>query len=413
MFSSLPDGGSSRWRIRFFCLFALLSLGLVAGCGSSDEGSGTSGGDGDGGKYRIALIQSYSGNDWQNSSANLIKATAATAPWKDKVEFVHHIAGTDPQKQSKLITDEISAGADALVLYPISLTAINPAIKKACDQGVLVVNYDSWTEEPCSYNVHNDPYEIGKERASWMAEHLDGSGTIAEITGVAGTAFDTLHQKGVDDALKDYPDIKLVAREQGLWAQPAARDAITKIMSAHPDLDGVIIQVGCWGATEQQIQLGDEPIPCAGNTSHGHLWQMFPKSELPGKGINLPSIAVSETTYTGGLAFLQAFNMLEGGEEAQAERCHETVVPPVVYRAEDLKLGEDETQFGNVFPPDHKPEIPPGMLANYYTPLIGQGLLASLTGKSDQVSEPIPPELVGGDDNIDGTADEKEACLVP
>lgn len=408
MVSSFKGNTSRHRRLALMVLGGLLTAVMVAGCGSSSGGSG-----GEDGKYRIALIQSYSGNDWQNASANLIKATAATAPWKDNVEFVHHIAGTDPQKQSKLITDEVSAGADALVLYPVSPTAINPAVKKACDQGLIVVNYDSWTEEPCSYNVHNDPYKMGQERAKWLAEEIGGSGKIAEITGVPGTAFDELHQQGVDDALKEYPDIELAAREPGLWAQPGARDAITKITSAHPDLDGVIIQVGCWGATEQQIELGDDPIPCAGNTSHGHLWQMFPKSELPEQGIDLPSIAVSETTYTGGLAFAQAYNMLEGGEEAVAERCHETVVPPVVYNKEDLTLGNDETKFGNVFPPDHKPEIPPGMLANYYTPLLGQGLLASLTGESDQVSKPVPPEKVGGDDTIDGQAEHESDCLVP
>lgn len=401
-------------RSPLLALALAVSLAALAGCGGSGDGGdgATAAGGGKGDTFRIALIQSYSGNDWQNASANLIKALAATPPYSEKVDFQHHIAGTDPQKQSKLITDEVSAGADALVLYPISPTAINTAVKKACDQGVLVVSYDSWTEEPCSYNVHVDVEKLAAARAEWLAEHLKGKGEIAEIFGVSGTAFSTIHEKSVDETLAEYPEIKMVAREEGQWSQPGARDAISKIISAHPDLDGVIIQVGCWGATEQLLAEGHDPIPCAGNVSMGHLWQMLPKGTVD-TAIGLPSLAGSETTFTGALAFLQAYNMLEGGEKAVEERCHETIIDPIVYTNEDLKLGDDPTRIGNVYPPDHKPKLSPGFLANFYSPLVGQGLEASVRGVSDQIQKPAEPEKTGGDDQIDGIAEEQESCLVP
>jgi ribose transport system substrate-binding protein len=388
---------------------ALAALALGA-CGSDEESSDSAGGGGD--KFKIALIQSYSGNDWQNASANLVKALASTPPYKDEVEFDHQIAGTDPQKQSKLITDEVSAGADALVIYPISPTAINTAVKKACDQGVIVVNYDSWTEEPCSYNVHVDVQKLAKARADWLAEHLGGEGKIAEIIGVAGTAFDTIHQKAVDEALKAHPGIELAAREEGFWAQPGARDAITKIISAHPDLDGYIAQVGCWGATQKLLSMNKEMLPCAGDVSMGHLRMMLKKGSTAG-AIGLPSVAGSETTFTGALAFLQAYNMLKGGDDAKEQRCHETIIDPIVYANEDLKVGDDPKRIGNVYPEDHVPSVPPGFFANFYSPLVGQGLNASLSGTSDQLEKPVAPEKTGGDDTVDGIADEQDACLVP
>lgn len=406
--SSASPSRRPRWFSAAVATVILASLTILTGCG----GGGSNGASADGsGKFRISLIQSYSGNDWQNASANLIEAVAKTAPYSDKVEFTHQIAGTDPQKQSKLITDEVSAGADALILYPISPTAINTAVKKACDQGVLVVNYDSWTEEPCSYNVHPDGQKLGTSRAEWIAEHLGGKGKIAEIYGVAGTAFNTIHEEAVDEALEAYPGIEMVAREEGLWSQPGARDAIAKIISAHPDLDGVIIQLGCWGAIEKLIDLGHDPIPCAGSVSTGHLRMMLPKGEVP-TAIALPSLAASETTFTGALAFLQAYNMLEGGEKAVEERCHETIIDPIIYSNDDLVLGDDPTQFGNVYGPDHRPNVEPGFMATFYSPLVGQGLNASLNGDSDQIQKPAAPEMVGGDENPDGTS-EGESCPVP
>jgi ribose transport system substrate-binding protein len=397
----------SVWSIAACAVVALGAVG-VAGCGGSDDNGGGSGGD----KVKIALIQSYSGNDWQNASANLVKALAASPQFKDKIEFEHHIAGTDPQKQSKLITDEISAGADALVLYPISPTAINPAVKKACEQDVIVVSYDSWTEEPCSYNVHVDVQKLAAARADWLAKHLKGRGNVAEIIGVAGTAFDTIHQKSVDEALKKYPNIKLIAREEGMWSQPGARDAITKIISAHPDLDGFIAQVGCWGSTEKLLQLGKQMLPCAGDVAMGHLRMMLPKGSTDG-AIGLPSVAGSETTFTGALAFLQAYTLATGGEEAKKERCHETIIDPIVYENKDLKVGDDPTRIGNVYPTDHVPSVPPGFFANFYSPLVGQGLNASLSGTPDPVGKRQPPQRTAGDDKVDGIADKQDACMVP
>lgn len=389
-------------------LLAALTL-LVAACGSSDDDSD----GGKGGKLKIGLIQSYSGNDWQNSAANLVKAVAATPPYSEKVELSHQIAGTDPQKQSKLITDEVSAGADALVIYPVSPTAINTAVKKACDQGVIVVSYDSWTTEPCSYNVISSGRDLAKARVTWLAEHLNGKGKIAEIIGVAGTAFDTIHQEEVDRLLKDYPGIEMVAREEGFWSQPGARDAISKIIAAHPDLDGYIAQVGCWGATEKLIDEGHDPLPCAGADSMGHLRMMLPKGEDPA-AIGLPSVAATINTYIGALAFMQAVELVEGGEKAAEERCHETLNDPKVWTNDDIHLGNDPTKEGNVYPSDGSPKVPPGFIADFYSPLVGQGLQAALTGRSDQITEPAEPVEARGDDTIDGLAESDERhCMLP
>lgn len=400
---------AKRLTHRFVLLTALLvaCAATLAACGSSGGSSETSGG----GKFKIALIQSYSGNEWQNASTNLIKALTKTAPWSEKVDFDHQIAGTDPQKQSKIITDEVSAGADALIVYPISPTAINTAIRKACDQGVIVVNYDSWTEEPCSYNVHADIQKMAAERAEFVAEALDGKGKVAEISGVAGTTFNTVHEEAVDEVFQKYPGIELVAREDGEWAQSGAREAIAKLISAHPDIEGYVAQIGCWGGTQKLQDLGHEPLPCGGDMATGHLRMMLPKGEIP-QAIGLQSQGSSESTFTGALAFLQAYNMLEGGEEAAEKRCHETIISPSEVTNETVSLGEDQKKAGNVYGPDHKPEVNPEFLADFYSPLVGQGLEASLKGVSDQISKPTEPEEVSGDDKIDGVA-KGGSCLVP
>jgi ABC-type sugar transport system, periplasmic component len=105
-------------------------------------------------KFKIFLSMSYIGNDWQAEAANMLKAMALHKDYADKVDLQVQVAGPNAQKQIQQINSMVQAGADAIVVYPISPTALNNAVKNACAKGVVVIAYDSIISEPCAYNVH-------------------------------------------------------------------------------------------------------------------------------------------------------------------------------------------------------------------------------------------------------------------
>ena len=105
--------------------------------------------------YKVFLDMSYSGNSWQASAANGIKALAGTPPYDKTVEFKTVISGTDVQHQISDLQSMIAAGANAIIVYPLSPTALNRVIKQACAKKILVFAYDSTVTEPCAYNVSN------------------------------------------------------------------------------------------------------------------------------------------------------------------------------------------------------------------------------------------------------------------
>ncbi|HVC17559.1 MAG TPA: substrate-binding domain-containing protein, partial [Rhodanobacter sp.] len=125
-------------------------------------------------KYKIYLSMSYIGNDWQAEAANDVKALAASSSMKDKVDLRVQVAGPNAQRQIQQINAMVQAGANAIVVYPISPTALNEAVKAACDKGVTIVAYDSVIEEPCAYNVHVDQYKWGQLTMEWLAKKLGG-----------------------------------------------------------------------------------------------------------------------------------------------------------------------------------------------------------------------------------------------
>src|SRR6478736_2238373 len=86
-------------------------------------------------KYKVYLDMSYSGNIWQAAAANGIKALASTPPYDKLIDFKTVISGTDVQKQISDLQSMIAAGANAIILYPLSPAALNRVIQQASKKG--------------------------------------------------------------------------------------------------------------------------------------------------------------------------------------------------------------------------------------------------------------------------------------
>ena len=77
--------------------------------------------------YRIAVSNSYIGNEWRVEMINFMQAYAAKN-LKGKVELTVNNSGTDAQKQIAVITDMISDGVNAILVNPASDTALDAVL---------------------------------------------------------------------------------------------------------------------------------------------------------------------------------------------------------------------------------------------------------------------------------------------
>jgi ribose transport system substrate-binding protein len=203
-----------------------------------------------------------------------------------------------------------------------------------------------------------------------LANELHGHGDIAMITGVPGTSVDTQRTAAALALFHRYPKIHVVASVPGMWDQAVGKTALAQIYASHPHLDGLWMQVGCYSAVLLEQQSHKPIIPCAGESSNGHRFFMLPKSQ---GGIGLRSISYGSPPYSGALALKLAVGALQGHTVPKL-----TILPlPVVTNA-TIKLGTDPAKGANVFPPQM---VPPGFFADFYSPQVGLGLHAALTGK--------------------------------
>jgi ribose transport system substrate-binding protein len=344
-------------------------------------------------KFKIFLSMSYIGNDWQAEAANMIKAMAAHADFRDKVDLQIQVAGPNAQRQIQQINSMVQAGADAIVTFPISPTALNNVVKNACNQKVVVFAYDAEITEPCAYNTHIDQEEAGRVTAEWLVKKLGGKGDIVVITGVPGTSVDTLRTKAAKEVFAKNPDIKIVAEAVGMWSQAVARTELSKILATRSwdDIDGLWMQVGCYTANAMQLESGKKPeqlLPCAGEGANGGRIQMLPGgtevegADCPYCPLSAPRISYASPPYSGGLALKLAVDLLEGKEVPKT-----TILPLPIVTNETIKLCEEgtweEMKAGcNAFKPSIVPN--PGWFASIFseqTPEIG--LQAALVGQHE------------------------------
>lgn len=345
-------------------------------------------------KFKIYLSMSYIGNDWQAEAANMVKAMASHKNFRDKVDLNIQVAGPNAQRQIQQINSMVQAGADAIVIFPISPTALNQVVKNACDKGVLVFAYDAEITEPCAYNIHIDQEEAGRVTAEWLVEKLGGKGNIVVLTGVPGTSVDTQRTEAAKAVFAKNPDIKIVAEGVGMWSQAVSRTELSKILATQSwdEIDGLWLQVGCFTANAMQLEAGKQPeelIPCAGEGANGGRIQMLPVgtevegAAMPYAPMGAPRISYASPPYSGALALKLAVKKLEGGDVPKL-----TILPLPVVTSDTIKLCEEGTwqemaDGCNAFKPSLVSN--PGWFASIYSPETPEvGLQAALVGQPEE-----------------------------
>ena len=299
--------------------------------------------------HKVFLGMSYSGNSWQASAANAIKALASTRPYDKTVDFKTVISGTDVQHQISDLQSMIAAGADAIILYPLSPTALNRVIKQACAKKIVVFAYDSTVTEPCAYNVSSITARYGANSAQWMANQMGGKGEVVINHGVAGTTVTKVYDEQALGVFKRYPGIKIVGDFYGNWNDGTSQEEVAKILAAHPNIDGIWNVDGSYGAL--QAVLNGRPnrlVTIAGQSNNGYRL-MIPDPALQAKG--LKGLSSSSGPAVGPYAFKVMMEVLTGTLKLDK---HNVQYPLPWVEPQEVKVcyGEAFVEGCNTFPAD-------------------------------------------------------------
>ncbi|MEU7394475.1 ABC transporter permease/substrate-binding protein [Streptomyces albogriseolus] len=152
-------------------------------------------------------------------------------------------AQNDASQQANQLQNFTSGSLSAVVVNPVDSDAAGPSVRGANQAGIPVIAVDRGVNEAdTSALVASDNVEGGALGAKALAEKLGGKGTIVILQGQAGTSASRERGAGFAEGLKDYPGIKVVAKQPADFDRTKGLDVMTNLLQAHPDIDGVFAE---------------------------------------------------------------------------------------------------------------------------------------------------------------------------
>ena len=149
--------------------------------------------------------------------------------------------------------------------------------------------------------------QIGKDSVEFVAEKLGGKGNVVVVRGVSGAAPDQGIYAGITEAIKNYPDLKIVQEVIGEASATKTQEELTKVLPSLPDVDAVITHCGgdAIGAVNAFEQSGREtPIIIGDNTAEFINWWMSKDG--------YETLSQGSTPGCGAAAFWTALDILNG-----------------------------------------------------------------------------------------------------
>ena len=287
---------------------------------ASAESAATTEGSGAG--YKIGLTNSFNGNTYrQQMEAYAQEAADALIATGEISEFVIVEANNDASKQIQQIENFILEGMDAIIIDPISATALTGAIQEASDAGIpcIIIN-DGPVESDAElcYQINFDTIDQMATLTKYVCDAIGGEGKIIELRGTAGSEFDNIAHEGVMQTLNDYPNIEVVAEVYTDWTGPKAQSELASILPTLDQVDGVITQGGDSYAAVQAFEAAGMDLPIIGGDNRGYFLKWW-ANEAP-EGYD--TISVSSNPWDGATGVYVACDILSGEYDIPNEMIH-------------------------------------------------------------------------------------------
>jgi ribose transport system substrate-binding protein len=293
---------------------AAASLGSTA-CGGSSASSSGSASSSAAKQYVIGIVDNVVGNGWRDELGCAAEVQAKLSGRVSKV--INASANGSVSDEITQMRNLISAGVNAIIVDPADSSALNPVIDEAHAAGVVVVSVDSTVTDSNAYNFTNDQTKYGYDSALWLFQQLNGTGTVLELRGAAGSSADTDRHAGFEQALAAYPGIKVIS-EYTNWSIATGSQEVTQLLASGTTINGIDTP-GMGQVVWSAYQAANVPyVPTAVSDNDGDL-------EGPATGASGPAVIVSNPAVVGGGGVTVALNVLEGKSQSKSVLLSPTV----------------------------------------------------------------------------------------
>jgi ribose transport system substrate-binding protein len=287
-----------------------ICLGLLAGLGAVDAAFAAAKcikGDRKP-PFTIGWANIYSVPTWMKQTQGTIEKEVEDLKKQGLVDkLVVTDAQGDANVQIQQIQSMIDADVDAIILIAGSSTAPGRVVADACAKGIAIINFDSLVDsDEVTAKINTDSSEWGAGAAKWLIDQMGGKGKILVLNGPAGVSVSDDRRKGAEPVLKANPDVTILAETNTAYNVAPAQEAVTSLLFANPEIDGVLSLGGALsaGAILAMDKQGRPMVPMTGENARQflELW----------KEKGLKSWATMQPNWLGAFATYAAVQALSG-----------------------------------------------------------------------------------------------------
>lgn len=154
-----------------------------------------------------------------------------------------HAVPTKPDsipEQMSQVEDVVVRKPDAIVFTPVDYKAMLPAVQRINAAKIPVVNaLDRMDSGQFVSFIGSSDYQIGLETTRYLLKAMGGKGNVLIVEGVKGSLSNTDRVRGANDAIKEFPEIKLLASQPANYQRLQALQVMENLMQTYPRIDGV------------------------------------------------------------------------------------------------------------------------------------------------------------------------------
>lgn len=180
----------------------------------------------------VGYVQLGAESEWRTANTNSVKEAAAQLG----VELKFSDAQQKQENQIKAIRSLIAQKVDVIGVAPIVETGWVAVFQEAKDAGIPIIVVDRRAAVPPDLYVTlmgSDFVEEGRNAARIMAKLTDGKANIVELQGTNGSAPANDRYVGFREILKDYPNMKIIASEEGEFTVAKGKEVMAHFLQTY------------------------------------------------------------------------------------------------------------------------------------------------------------------------------------
>jgi len=178
-----------------------------------------------------------------NPFFQVVRMGAESAARQMGVTLTHYIPTRHDSipEQLALIDDVIVKRPDAVVFTPVDTRAMAAGVRKLNAAGIPVVNVVDRIESGRLVSfVGASDYELARLTAQHLLKALGGRGNLVILEGTKGSQVSADRVRGFTDAVKAFPEAKLLATQPANFQRLQSLQVTENLMQTHARIDGIM-----------------------------------------------------------------------------------------------------------------------------------------------------------------------------